>query len=59
MSSRRHFSGTPTHIAQQIDRSVWAGSCDRRSLVPLLQQRGVLRTEHVSLTPRDHLGLPP
>ena len=27
--------------------------------MPLLQERGVLRTEYTTTTLRDHLGLPP
>ena len=61
--------GTADQIAEQIARHVAAGDCDGfvltaaglddfvASVVPLLQERGVFRTEYRGRTLRENLGL--
>jgi FMN-dependent oxidoreductase (nitrilotriacetate monooxygenase family) len=69
------FIGTPSHVAQAMNDFVQADGSDGFVLaphltpgglddfvddvVPLLQERGVLRTEYTTTTLRGHLGLPP
>jgi FMN-dependent oxidoreductase (nitrilotriacetate monooxygenase family) len=73
VTSRQQFVGTAAHIADEIDRYVQADACDGFILVPhltphglddfvdqvvpLLQERGVYRTEYRGHTLREHLGL--
>ncbi|MEZ0364081.1 NtaA/DmoA family FMN-dependent monooxygenase [Mycobacterium sp. pUA109] len=73
VTSRQQFVGTAAHIAAEIDRYVQADACDGFILVPhltphglddfvdqvvpLLQERGVYRTEYAGHTLREHLGL--
>jgi FMN-dependent oxidoreductase (nitrilotriacetate monooxygenase family) len=73
VTSRQQFVGTAAHIADEIDRYVQADACDGFILVPhltprgldgfvdqvvpLLQERGVFRTEYSGHTLREHLGL--
>jgi FMN-dependent oxidoreductase (nitrilotriacetate monooxygenase family) len=72
-SARSGFVGTPGQVADELARWVRAGVTDGFNispyivpggldeivdwLVPELQERGVYRTEYVSTTLRDHLGL--
>lgn len=69
------FVGTPAHVAEAMDTFVQADGSDGFVLapyltpsglddfvddvVPLLQERGVLRTEYATTTLRGHLGLGP
>ncbi|WP_204080687.1 NtaA/DmoA family FMN-dependent monooxygenase [Mycobacterium riyadhense] len=73
VTSRQQFVGTPTYIADEIDRYIQADACDGFILVPhltphgldefvdrvvpLLQERGAFRTEYTGETLREHLGL--
>ncbi|MBG0822648.1 NtaA/DmoA family FMN-dependent monooxygenase [Planomonospora sp. ID91781] len=73
MTGRQSFVGSPTSVARQIDEFVQAGAADGfvlvphltpgglddfvDTVVPLLQERGVFRTEYTGRTLRDHLGL--
>ncbi|WP_328497287.1 LLM class flavin-dependent oxidoreductase [Streptomyces sp. NBC_00414] len=70
---RRSFVGTPESVAAEIDESVRTGAADGFLLVPhptpggldefvdrvvpLLQERGLFRTEYTGTTLRSHLGL--
>lgn len=72
VTSRQPFVGTAAHIAAEIDRYVQADACDGfimvphlnphglddfvDQVVPLLQERGLYRTEYTGQTLRDHLG---
>ena len=72
-TARTAFVGTPAQVAQSIDHHVQADAADGYVLVPqltphglddfvdrvvpLLQERGVFRTEYAGPTLRDHLGL--
>lgn len=72
--ARHSFVGTPETVAEEIDRHVQQDACDGFILVPhitpgglddfadrvvpLLQERGSLRTEWEPGTLRDRLGLP-
>ncbi len=74
VTSRQQFVGTAAHIADEMNRYVQADACDGFILVPhltpqglddfvdqvvpLLQERGVYRTEYSGHTLRDQLGLP-
>jgi len=74
VTDRQAFVGTPEHVAAEIDRYVQLDAADGFILVPhliptgldafvdrvvpLLQERGVFRTEYTTTTLRDHLGLP-
>ncbi len=74
MTGRHSFVGTPGQVAEQIDRNVQDDAADGFILVPhitpaglddfvdrvvpLLQERGVFRTEYETTTLRAHLGLP-
>ncbi|WP_380279319.1 LLM class flavin-dependent oxidoreductase [Kitasatospora purpeofusca] len=74
VTGRQSFIGTPAAVAAQIDHYVQNDAADGFILVPhltpgglddfvdrvvpLLQERGVLRTEYSGTTLRDHLGLP-
>ncbi|MEV7867039.1 LLM class flavin-dependent oxidoreductase [Streptomyces sp. NPDC088124] len=70
----RFFTGTPETVAAEMDAFVSAGAADGFLLlppptpggldafvdrvVPLLRERGALRTEYEGTTLRSHLGLP-
>ncbi|MGW2615890.1 NtaA/DmoA family FMN-dependent monooxygenase [Streptomyces sp. NPDC001500] len=71
--SRQNFVGSPQTVARTIDDYVQADAADgfilvphltpggldefADKVVPLLQERGVFRTEYEGSTLRDHLGL--
>ncbi|GAA2003595.1 NtaA/DmoA family FMN-dependent monooxygenase [Nakamurella flavida] len=73
MSARQTFVGTPERVADLIDEYVQAHASDgfilvphitpdgladfADSVVPILQERGVFRTEYTGTTLREHLGL--
>ena len=73
VTGRQNFIGSPDTIAEQINHLVQADASDGFILVPhvtpggldpfvdrvvpLLQERGVFRTEYEGTTLRDHLGL--
>ncbi|MCT9934245.1 NtaA/DmoA family FMN-dependent monooxygenase [Planotetraspora sp. A-T 1434] len=73
VTGRQSFIGTPETVAARIDEFVQADAADGFILVPhltpgglddfvdrvvpLLQERGVFRTEYAGTTLRDHLGL--
>ncbi|MGW3207148.1 NtaA/DmoA family FMN-dependent monooxygenase [Streptomyces sp. NPDC001135] len=72
-SGGQSFVGTPDAVAAELDRYVQEGAADGFLLlpqladgleefvdrvVPLLQERGALRTEYQGGTLRSHLGLP-
>lgn len=75
VTSRQQFVGTAEHVAAEIDRYVQSDACDGfilvphltphgldefvDTVVPLLQERGVFRTEYGGATLRDNLGLSP
>ena len=74
-SGRINFVGTPSQVAEAMDEFVQQDASDGFVLapyltpgglddfvdqvVPLLQERGVLRHEYTGTTLRDHMGLPP
>ncbi|KUN80735.1 NtaA/DmoA family FMN-dependent monooxygenase [Streptomyces griseoruber] len=71
--NRQNFVGTPETVARTIDEYVQADASDgfilvphitptgldefADKVVPLLQEKGVFRTEYEGTTLRDHLGL--
>jgi FMN-dependent oxidoreductase (nitrilotriacetate monooxygenase family) len=73
MTGRQSFIGSPQTVADAIDAHVQAGACDgfiliphvtpggldrfADEVVPLLQERGVFRTDYEGPTLHDHLGL--
>jgi FMN-dependent oxidoreductase (nitrilotriacetate monooxygenase family) len=73
MTARQTFVGSPLTVAEEINRLVQEDASDgfilvphitpgglagfAKSVVPLLQERGVFRTEYSGTTLRDHLGL--
>ena len=73
VTGRQNFVGSPNTVAQRINHLVQADASDGFILVPhvtpsgldpfvdrvvpLLQERGVFRTEYGGTTLRDHLGL--
>jgi len=75
MTGRQTFIGSPETVARRIDEYVQADAADGFILVPhlipgglddfvdrvvpLLQERGVFRTEYTGTTLREHLGLGP
>jgi alkanesulfonate monooxygenase SsuD/methylene tetrahydromethanopterin reductase-like flavin-dependent oxidoreductase (luciferase family) len=75
ISSRQNFIGSAATVAEQMDDLVQSDASDGfilvphitpdgldplvDSVVPLLQERGVYRTEYPGTTLRDNLGLPP
>jgi len=75
VTGRQSFIGTPSTVAASINELVQADASDGFILVPhitpsglapfvdkvvpLLQERGVFRTEYTGTTLRDHLGLAP
>lgn len=74
-TGRQPFVGTPAQVAEQMTHFVHTDACDGFVLaphltpgglddfvelvVPLLQERGVLRSEYRTTTLREHLGLGP
>jgi FMN-dependent oxidoreductase (nitrilotriacetate monooxygenase family) len=74
-SGRHSFVGTASQVAEEIDRRVQDEASDGfifvphitpggldgfvDTVVPLLQERGVFRSEYETTTLRDHLGLKP
>ncbi|MBN9620222.1 MAG: LLM class flavin-dependent oxidoreductase, partial [Actinobacteria bacterium] len=75
VTGRQSFIGTPETVARTINEFVQADAADgfilvphitpggldefADTVVPLLQERGVFRTEYEGATLRDHLGLEP
>ena len=75
VTDRQAFVGTPAHVAAEIDRYVQDEAADGfilvphlipggldafvDTVVPLLQERGVFRSEYTTSTLRGHLGLGP
>ena len=75
VSGRQSFVGSPRTVAAQLDEFVQADAADgfilvphltpggldefADTVVPLLQERGVFRTEYEGTTLREHLGLQP
>jgi FMN-dependent oxidoreductase (nitrilotriacetate monooxygenase family) len=75
VTGRQSFIGTPAQVAEQINTFVQTEAADGFILVPhlvptgldefvdkvvpLLQERGVFRTEYETTTLREHLGLGP
>ena len=75
VSGRQTFVGSPATVADQIDTLVQADAADgfilvphltpggldpfAHRVVPLLQERGVFRTQYTGTTLREHLGLRP
>jgi FMN-dependent oxidoreductase (nitrilotriacetate monooxygenase family) len=75
VTGRQSFVGSPSTVAETIDRFVQEDASDGFILVPhitpagldpfvdlvvpLLQERGVFRTDYAGTTLRDHLGLAP
>ena len=75
VTSRQQFVGTAEQVAAEIDRYVQSDACDGfilvphltphgldefvDTVVPLLQERGVFRTEYGGATRRENLGLSP
>ena len=73
VTGRQAFIGSPSSVADAINRLVQADASDgfilvphitpggldefANTVVPLLQERGVFRTEYQGTTLRDHLGL--
>ena len=75
VTGRQNFIGSPTTIADTINDHVQQEAADgyilvphitpdglaefAQKVVPLLQEKGVFRTEYAGTTLRDHLGLDP
>jgi FMN-dependent oxidoreductase (nitrilotriacetate monooxygenase family) len=75
VTGRQSFIGSPTTVAETINRFVQEDASDGfilvphitptgldpfvDTVVPLLQERGVFRTDYEGTTLRDHLGLAP
>jgi FMN-dependent oxidoreductase (nitrilotriacetate monooxygenase family) len=75
VTARQSFIGTPASVADTMNRFVQEDASDGfilvphvtpggldefvDTVVPLLQERGVYRTEYPGTTLRDNLGLPP
>ncbi|HVW41898.1 MAG TPA: NtaA/DmoA family FMN-dependent monooxygenase [Amycolatopsis sp.] len=73
VTGRQNFIGSPSTVAQTLNDYVQADACDgfilvphvtpggldvfADKVVPLLQERGVFRTEYTGPTLRDHLGI--
>jgi FMN-dependent oxidoreductase (nitrilotriacetate monooxygenase family) len=73
VTGRQSFIGTPARVADELNTYVQTEACDGfilvphltpgglddfvDTVVPLLQERGVLRTEYTTDTLRGHLGL--
>lgn len=74
-TGRQSFIGSASEVAEQLDRFVQEEACDGfilvphltpggfdelvETVVPLLQERGVLRAEYEHATLRENLGLAP
>jgi FMN-dependent oxidoreductase (nitrilotriacetate monooxygenase family) len=74
VTGRQNFIGTPATVAAAVDEFVQRDAADGfvlvphitpgglapfvEKVVPLLQERGVFRTDYEGTTLRDHLGLP-
>ena len=74
MTTQQQFVGTAAQVAQEIDTYVQTDACDGfilvphltpggldefvDTVVPLLQERGVHRTEYTGTTLREHLAVP-
>jgi FMN-dependent oxidoreductase (nitrilotriacetate monooxygenase family) len=75
VTGRQNFIGSPRTIAESLDELVQQDAADgfilvphitpdglgpfAERVVPLLQEKGVFRTEYAGTTLRDHLGLRP
>jgi alkanesulfonate monooxygenase SsuD/methylene tetrahydromethanopterin reductase-like flavin-dependent oxidoreductase (luciferase family) len=75
VTGRQNFIGSPDTVAERINHLVQADASDGfilvphvtpagldpfvEKVVPLLQERGVFRSEYEGTTLRDHLGLTP
>jgi FMN-dependent oxidoreductase (nitrilotriacetate monooxygenase family) len=75
VTGRQSFIGTPTTVAEQMNRFVQEDAADGfilvphltpggldefvDTVVPILRDKGVLRTEYQTSTLREHLGLGP
>jgi alkanesulfonate monooxygenase SsuD/methylene tetrahydromethanopterin reductase-like flavin-dependent oxidoreductase (luciferase family) len=75
VTGRQNFVGTPARVAAQLNEYVQTDACDGfilvphltpgglddfvGTVVPLLQERGVFRSEYTTSTLRGHLGLRP
>ena len=73
VTGRQNFIGSPSTVAETINRLVQADASDGfilvphvtpggldpfvDTVVPLLQERGVFRSDYTGVTLRDHLGL--
>ncbi|AGZ42740.1 NtaA/DmoA family FMN-dependent monooxygenase [Actinoplanes friuliensis] len=73
VTGRQSFIGTPARVAEELNTYVQTDACDGfilvphltpgglddfvDTVVPLLQERGVFRTEYKTTTLRGHLGL--
>ena len=73
VTGRQNFIGTAARVADELNHYVQSDACDgfilvphltpggldefADTVVPLLQERGVLRTEYTTTTLRGHLGL--
>jgi FMN-dependent oxidoreductase (nitrilotriacetate monooxygenase family) len=73
MTSRQTFVGSPATVAEALNEHVQADACDgfilvphitpggldrfADEVVPLLQERGVFRSDYGGTTAREHLGL--
>ena len=73
VTGRQSFIGTPARVAAELDEYVQTDACDGfilvphltpgglddfvDTVVPLLQERGVFRTDYQTSTLRGHLGL--
>ncbi|GLY93074.1 LLM class flavin-dependent oxidoreductase [Actinoplanes sp. NBRC 103695] len=73
VTGRQNFIGTPERVASSLNEYVQTDACDGfilvphltpggldefvDTVVPLLQERGVLRTDYETTTLRGHLGL--
>lgn len=75
VTGRQNFIGSPATVAEEINKLVQADASDGfilvphvtpagldpfvDSVVPLLQERGVFRSDYAGTTLREHLGLAP
>ncbi len=75
VSARQAFIGSPSTVAESMNTYVQTGGSDgfilvphltpagldgfATTVVPLLQERGVFRTEYTGATLRENMGLPP
>ena len=72
--SHGSFVGTPEQLADRMQQWVDTGGCDGFNImppyfseqlrifvdevIPILQRRGVFRTDYAGTTLREHLGIP-